>query len=194
MNKHPRKALLANTFGTFGYIFCILLWGWTGVVYLPILLENDTITHILLPPENNTVAPPVPTESSPVIAFIAIGVTIAVVILTIIVLLRAPIMIAKTGKTVTMRAADSALPLITHGKPLPPAKKKRLTVQLIKLVKLLIVLLPIFALLPGLIIELALPFDIVLLTSSVLALIAILWFSLQYIIARLLAVESSQLV
>lgn len=195
MNMHPRRTLLANTFGTFGYIFCILLWGWTGVVYLPTLLENDTVTRLLLPPESNDViTPPVSTESSPVIAVVAIGVTIAVVILTIVVLLRAPITIAKTGKTVTMRAADSALPLITHGKPLPLAKKKRLTVQLVKLVKLLIVLLPLFALLPGLIIELSLPFDIVILTSSVLALIAIFWFSLQYIIARLLAVEPSQLV
>jgi hypothetical protein len=195
MNRRSRKTLLANTFGTFGYISCLLLWGWTGIVYMPLLLENDTITRILLPPENSqVVAPPASTESSPVIAFIATGVTLAVIVLTIIVLLRAPMTIANTGKTVTTKAAGSALPLITHGKPLAPAKKKRLTVQLVKLVKLCIVLLPVFALLPGLLVELSLPFDVVILVSSVLALIAIFWFSVQYITAQLLAADPGLLV
>ncbi len=195
MNKQSSKALLANIFGTFGYLACLMLWGWTGIVYAPIVLENDHVVRILLPPPSEeVVAPPVQTESSPVVAFIALGVTIAVIILTIIVLLRAPVTIAKTGRTITTKAADSALPLITHGKPLPLAKKKRLTVQLVKLMKLFIILLPILGLVPGMFIELSLPFEIVTLVSSLLALLAVFWFSLQYTAAKLLRVEPSQLV
>src|SRR5690606_18477650 len=102
--------------------------------------------------------------------------------------------IAHTGKTVTQKAASSALPLITKGQKLSPAKKQRLTAGLIKLAKLLLVILPVAIGFLGAFIELPLPFDLAIFISSALAICALLWFSAQYIAARLLGVNQKLLI
>lgn len=195
MKKHSKAALLVNTFGTLGYISCLTLWGWAGILYVPMLLANERVEQFLLPNKGEEVVAPAATsgEMSPVAIFFALAITATVIVATVIMLLRAPVTIAKTGQSVTAKAADSALPLITKGKPLPAAKKKHLTADLIKLAKLLLILLPVLTLPIGLAIELPLPFDIVLLITSVLAFIALAWFSAQYLFARLLSIDAKQL-
>lgn len=195
MKKYPKRTLLVNTFGSLGYIFCLILWGWIGILYVPMLLENDQIGRILLPPpaQETTVVQPT-TELSPVAVILAVGITAVVMVTTIVVLLRAPVTIAKTGKTVTTKAASSALPLLTRNHPISPAKKKRLTAELVKLVKLLLVFLPVVIGLIGFFIEPPLPLYLSLFVSSILALLAVFWFCMQYIAARLLGVDTTLLV
>lgn len=172
-----------------------MLWSWIGMLYVPLLLENEKIEHILLPQQGTEVITPIATpEASPVLVLIATGITVAILIVTIIVLLRAPATIARAGKTVTSKAAGSALPLLTRGKPISPAKKRRLTAGLIKLTKLLLVLLPVAIGFLGLIFETPLPFDVSMFVSSILALCAVIWFSAEYVTARLLAVDPTALV
>lgn len=198
MNKkqQPKKVLLVNACGALGYIACLMLWGWTGIIYVPMILENEKIEQLLLPSQGEEVVAPIATttEVSPIAVFLALAITAIVMIATIVVLLRAPMTIARTGKSVTTKAATSALPLIARGKPLPAAKKKRLTANLVKLAKLLLVLAPVAALSLGVFVELPLPFEIVALVSGVLALIAVSWFSAQYLLARWLGVNLDQLV
>lgn len=195
MNRHPGKALLANIFGSLGYIAILLLWAWTGIVYIPLLLENSTVEHILLPSqEEPSIVPPPPATESPLAVVAAVAVAVFVILLTVIVFLRAPVTIAKTGKTITSKAAESTLPIITKRKPLPKNKKKLLTAQLIKLMKLALTLLPLLSLPIGFSIDLPLPAEAVALVSSLLAGLAIFWFSLQYIGAKLLKIDPSQLV
>lgn len=195
MKKYSKRTLLANTFGSLGYIFCLILWGWVGILYVPMLLENEQVVRILLPPPSDNVMAPQPaTEPSATAVIVAVGVTIVVLITTVVVLLRIPVTIAKTGKTVTTKAANSAIPLITRGHPISPAKRRRLTTELVKLAKLLFMLLPVAIGLLGFFIEPPLPLDLSLFVSSILALSAVLCFSAQYISARLLAIDSSSLV
>lgn len=195
MKKYSKKTLLANTFGSLGYIFCLMLWAWVGILYIPILLENENVERLLLPqPREEIIAPITTSGTSPVLAVAAVTATIVVLIITIIVLLRAPIAIARTGKTVTSKAASSALPLITRGKPLTPAKKRLLTTELIKLAKLLLVILPVAICSLGFFVETPLPFDMSIFVSSILALIAVAWFSAQYVAARFLAIDTEALV
>lgn len=195
MNTRPRKTLLVNTFGMFGYLFCLASWAWTGILYIPMLLANKQIEDFLLPaPSQDPVTPMSSEPISPIMVFFALAVTVIVILLTIIALLRAPITIAKTGKTVTTKAADSVVPLVTHGKQLPPAEKRRLTALLVKIVKLLLVVLPVGIASIGAVVELPLPFEVIMFISSLLALIATFWFSAQYIFARLLGVNPNYLV
>lgn len=195
MKKYSKKALLANAFGSLGYMSCLALWGWAGMMYVPILLENKSVERLLLPSASEEiVTPAIPTEASPLLAAVAIGVTAVLLIITVIVLLRAPVTIARTGKTVTSKAATSALPLIARGKPLTPANKRLMTAGLIKLTKLLLATIPVAFGFLGLIVKTPLPFDVSMLVSSVLALFAVVWFSAQYGTARLLSVDPSKLV
>ncbi len=195
MHQFSKRALLVNIFGTFGYLFCLILWAWIGVLFMPLLLESKQFEHVFIPTQTTKpTAAAIPDSFSPVVTIIALGITAVIMIITVIALLRAPIAIARAGKKVTTKTADTALPLLTHHKVLPKKEKRRLTAQLIKLAKLLFVILPVGISFSGLAIDSPLPFALVLLISSVLALLAVFWFSLQYIFAQLLNVDSSKLV
>lgn len=178
-----------------GYFTCLLLWAWTAVLYMPIILSNEQVKEFLLPvPAKEATAPTVTAAPSPATLIFALIITIAVIGVTVFVLLRVPVAIAKTGKTITTKAADSAVPLITRGKPLPVKEKRRLTVRLVKYIKLLLVLLPVIALCLSVSVQFALAFDLVILVASLLAAVALFWFSLQYVSARLLRVKLDTIV
>ena len=195
MNRQSRKTLLANTFGTLGYFSCIFSWGWAALLYLPMVLENKYVEGFLLPaPAEEVVRQPVAAENSPFMTVFAFIVTAIVIIATIVVLIKIPIAVAKTGRTVTTKAANYAVPIVTRSQPLPPVKKKLLTTNLIKLMKLLLVIAPIGATLLSSFFVLPLPYEVVVIVSSILSLFSLLWFSLQYILAHLLRVKTNALV
>lgn len=195
MKQISKKTLLVNTFGTLGYLACVILWAWAGVVYLPMLLENEQVESFLLPTPHESATTAVSSFEMPTaVTFMAIIVAVLIMIVTVVVLIRIPISVARTGKIVTTKAADSALPIITKGRPLPKKEKKHLTVQLIKLIKLLLVIVPVAISSFGMLIAPPLEIEIVMLVSSATALIALFWFGLQYIAARLLEVDLRQLV
>lgn len=196
MNRHPRRTFLANSFGALGYVGCLALWGWTGILFVPTLLQNDRIEQIFIPSPPSDVITPLqtPTMPSSMAMPLAVAITATVLIVTIVIILRAPKTIVRTGTTVTTKVAQSALPLITQHQKLSPAKAKRLTAELIKVSKLLLVTLPVAIGCIGAVIELPLPLDLALLVSSVLAMCALLCFCLQYIVAPLVGVRTQFLI
>ena len=195
MAHYSKRALLANIFGTFGYVSCLMLWMWTAVLYLPALLNNEQIRDMLLPSgETAVTVPPPPEALSPIMIAFALGITAIVIAVTVFVLLRAPVTIARTGNTVTKKAAGSLEPLIVRGRVLPPREKRKLTVTLIKLVKLLLVLLPVAAGFLSVLLPPALPYEIVMLISCAVAITAVFWFSAQYIAADMLSVKPEKLI
>lgn len=194
MQTRLKSTLLANTFGTLGYFSCLLLWVWVAILYLPLLFDNKQVKDFLIPTPVKAVPTPPLASPSPITLIFAIAVTIVVMAVTVIVLLRVPVTIARTGKTVTTKAASSIEPLVAHGRPLPPKEKRRLTVSLIKLVKLLLVIIPVIAGLLSAFVSLALPFEIVTLVSCLLACLSIFLFSAQYICASALHVAYDRLV
>lgn len=190
-----KKIFAANVFGTFGYFSCILSWGWVALLYLPLALENKIVEDFLLPmPAEEVARQPIVTESSPFMMVIALIVTVVVIVATIIILIRIPVALAKTGKTITTKAAESAVPIVTRHQPVPVAKKKLLTANLIKLVKLLLVVTPIGAALLGSFFELPLPYEVVIIVSGVLSFFSLLWFSLQYGLAYSFKLDLKNLV
>lgn len=135
-------------------------------------------------------------QMAPSPAFIFVGFAIALVIMaiTVIVLLRAPITIAKAGKAVTTKAADSLEPLVMRGKKLPAKERRRLTADLIKVIKLLIVLAPVAAAFLTIFIPPSLPYAIIVFISGSVAAVAVFWFGVQYVCAGLLGVKPEELV
>lgn len=165
------------------------------MIYVPALLENEHIENIFLPAPNQEPPLTSPAESlSPFMVYASIVISVLVIILTIFVLLKAPITIAKTGKAVTTKAAGSTLPLISKKKQLPQEKKKLLTAELIKLTKVALVLIPTIASICGFLLALPLPYEVILFVSTVLGIAALILFALQYLIARALKVSLELLV
>lgn len=195
MTNLSKKILLANAFGTLGYFSCIFSWGWAALLYVPMMLENKLVEDLILPtPAEEIARQPIISQSSPLMMVFALIVTVVVVVATVIVLIKIPIAVAKNGKAMTTKVAKSATPLITRNKPLPESKKKILTANIIKLIKLLLVIIPTALVLLGSLFELPLPYEIIVLVSGVLSLFSLFWFSLQYISARLLRIEADALV
>jgi len=194
MATHSKRALLANIFGTLGYLSCLFQWLFVALLYLPLLLDNEQIKGFLLPEPTKDSAPIVAAGApSPLLIGFAIIFTVFMLGLTIFLLLRAPITIARTGKTATTKTAGAIVPLVVHH-PLSPAKKRRLTTQLVKAVKLALILLPFALAFISLVVSTTLPFDIIMFGSAVLTIGSLLWFSAQYICARLLKVPIDKLV
>ncbi len=138
-----RHRLTVNSFGALAYITLVIQWVLSLLVYAPLL-------EALIPQSEPT---PTPVVASPVVSeepsmfifFVAAFITIAVLVLTLVVLARIPLTIARTGKK-TVATGSSALTdaylKVTHKKP---TKRLRLTIQprAAIILKLLALLLPI---------------------------------------------------
>jgi hypothetical protein len=195
MNKHPRRTFVANSFGALGYIGCLALWGWSGILFVPKLLENKQIEQIFIPPSSEAIpSTQVPSIPSSAAIILAVVITAIVIIVTLIAIARAPKAIVRTSTTVTTKVAKSALPLITQHQKISPAKAQRLTAELIKIIKLLLVTLPVATCFIGIVVELPLSLDLALLVSSTLAIGALLCFCAQYITARIAGVRIQLLI
>ena len=194
MATYSKQALLANIFGTFGYVSTLFQWLLVALLYLPLLLNNDQIKLFLLP-EKTQYANPVAstTTSSPLLIGFALLVTISMLVVTIILLVRAPASIAKTGKNVTAKTASRIIPLVVHH-PLSPAKKRQLTSQLVKVLKLSLILIPFGLCAVSLFVETALPTDVVMFASAIMAITSLAWFCAQYLSARWLKIKHDALV
>lgn len=186
---------IVTTFGAFGYLSCALQWLWLGVLFLPRLLDSHAPSLFLPPPSDMGQAPSFDLGGpSLLMTAIGIGVTFVVLLLTVIVLARLPLGIAKTGNKVAKTAAETVLPVVTHHKKVSAKKRRMLTVRIIKAIKLLLVLLPVALLLAALFFDAPLPVELVFMIGSLLAIGSLLWFSLEYLTARWLRVPADRLI
>ena len=194
---HPSawRRRLVTAFGTLGYLFCIFQWLWSMVLFVPPLLHSEAKTILLPPPSAQSSAPNFD-FSGPSLLMTGIGivVTLIVIIITLIILVRLPIGIAKTGHKVAESTAQAVLPIVTHHKKIPEKRRRLLTVRLIKVMKLLLVLVPALLLLGTLFVDVPLSNDLVFMVGGFLAIGSLVWFSLEYVIARWLEVPSESLI
>jgi len=194
MSVQSKRQLLINTFGTFGYISLVLQWLWVSVLFLPQLLKTEPVKEFFMPPASINPAPSFEFHTPPLLATVlAIIITIVVLVVTIIVLLRLPTTISKTGKKTTLKAAETIVPVLTHHKKLTPKKKRKLTVQTIRILKFTLTLLPFLLLLLVAFIPTSLSDAIVIFVGALLALGTLAWFSLEYAFARILKIDPLKL-
>lgn len=188
-----KRQLLCNVFGALGYLSCLLQWLWAAVVWLPLVM-NDNVKNLLVP-DHPAYQLPMPAVSgpSPFLTILAVIVTVVIMLVTVIVLLRTPVAIAKTGQKVTRKSADALLPAITHHKPVTKKERRHLTVRLVKIAKLIFVLLPVLLVFPAIVQHLELSYGIIMLTAGWLAICSVIWFTLQYLLARLLHISDDKL-
>lgn len=186
---------IVTVFGVFGYLSCALQWLWLGVLFLPQLLSSEA-KNLLLPPSSETSTPTSFNLDGDGLLITALGiaVTLIVLIITVVVLIRLPMGIAKTGNKVAKTAADTVLPVVTHHKKVSAKKRRMLTIRIIKIIKLLLVLLPMALLATAFIFDAPLPKELIFMIGSILAIGSLLWFSLEYITARWLRVPVDRII
>lgn len=195
MSTSSKRLLVVTTLGTLGYTSLILQWLWVSVLLLPSLFENASVKNFLLPPPSTTEAPMIEFHSPPLLAMIfTIIITVAVLIVTVIILARLPAAISKTGKNVTRKSAEAIVPALTHHRTLPAQEKRQLTIQTIRLIKYIFTLLPFLLLFLTTYIPTSLSGEIIMLVGAFLALGTLLWFGLEYAAARILKIKPTRLI
>lgn len=188
MKKPPIATSFANVFGALGYLSCLTQWLWAFVVVLLPRLDTPEFRHIFLPTTSPEPAAPAYTSTLPpviqtIFLILAVVFTLGVIIYAIVSVPRA---IGRAGSKVTHQAAEIAVKQITHTqhKPLTKTQEKTFIERITWSVKLAAVLLPMAALLipsaPGL----GLTRDVILAFGGFCAAITLVWFTVQYCIAK----------
>lgn len=142
MTRSKLKSALINVIGALGYLFCLLQWIWTMVIFLPLLLDSDLMRQFIQKPvvQEPVVAQSVGISTAGII--FAVGVVIVMVILTIYVIIKMPTTVGKTGSKITHKATALALPIITNRKKVPKKKRLQLTARLLFITKITLSLVP----------------------------------------------------
>jgi len=169
-------------------------WSWLLVVSLP-LFTDSKVAELILPQEQAAPIEPVSLQG-PSQLWLIVGLIIAttITLTTIIMLLRVPVFVAKTGKKISTKSAAAAIPVVTRHRPITEKETKRLSQRIIRIFKLLLITSPFVLLLLTFFIETKLAHILVVFVGGFLALGSLLWVSLQYILGRLLNVPSDKLV
>jgi hypothetical protein len=187
---------VANFFGAFGYLSCFLQWIWTIMLYFSFV---STLVLFLRPVANTHV-----TRSSNVISpslsmpmmILAIVITIFVVALTVYIIAKMPSTIAKTSKKVVHETAECITPLILNIQHKKDTEKNhiKLTPRLIMILKIILVTIPVvLALISQFIERQMIEFRIAIYVSLWLAGFSLLFFTFQYLIAKLLSVKKQNI-
>jgi hypothetical protein len=171
------------------YLSLVLQWLWICVVGLPPLVKSGRLDFLSSPPPPAQVV----TESSvPLNPFtlILIGiVTFALLVVTVIILVRIPQTIAKTGEQLVQHTSQIVLPVVTHHKKLPEKKRRLLSRRIRLMIQIVVSLIPV-------IIGLSLPgFEelsktIVMTIALFLGLISLISFSVSWLVEPTAATTS----
>ncbi|MEO5949345.1 MAG: hypothetical protein ABIP74_03000 [Candidatus Saccharimonas sp.] len=141
---HSRRKTVVNLLGTLGYISIIFQWLWMIVTLGHPLLSSDL--SYLIPVHDTQVEVVAVSQPSVFIIGIVITLTIMIFMLTLYVLWKLPRAIGKQGGSVTKHAVHALIPIITHRQIPAEKERRRLSRQLILLIKALLVVLPCLAL------------------------------------------------
>jgi hypothetical protein len=190
-----RSSRAANFFGGIGYISVISQWLWTIALVLPSILENESLKNLLLPQHTEATQTPIATfdENSLLMIIIATVVTVIVLVVTVVVLIRLPIALVRTSQKTVTHTVETIIPTITHHKPVSKKKRAVLSTKIRIYVKLALCLIPLIPLTFVSTATIGLDSSIALLIGTILAIGSIIWFALQYGVAKLLKIRFEKL-
>ena len=187
MQTTKRPSPIPNIFGTFGYLSLAIQWLWVFVIFIPPLIANPTIKSFITPEKTDQAVAPSFTinADSLLMTIIAVIVTLIVLGITLVVLVKLPLAIARVGQKSVETVTSNFVPIVSHHKPLSPAKKRIITSRIKILVKLLGTLTAFFVLGIAFFVHIDLETQIIITIGGILMAFSLIWFSLQYLSARL---------
>ncbi|MNH58576.1 hypothetical protein D3C85_1114510 [compost metagenome] len=191
MAHFSKRLFIVNFFGTLFYLSCLLQWMWATLPYMPGIVR---LAEILQGPKNTPAPIQETTTSGPpslLLLIIALVATAIVIGLTLYVLIKFPVTVAKSAQKMTQNASARIVPIVTHHAKLPEKKRRRLTARIVVYLKLTICVLPVILCACTYFFETELGYGITMIIAAVLGLGSLLLLSAQLLIARWLKVKSS---
>ncbi len=193
MTHFSKRLFVVSFLGTLFYLSCLLQWMWATLPYLPGIVR---LAEILRRPVNTPAPTQEITSSGPpslLLLIIAFAATAAIIGVTLYVLIKFPVAIAKSGQKMTQRASSFIVPAITHHTKLPEKKRQRLTARVIVYIKLGVCVVPIILSACTYFLEVEIGYDIIMIVAATLAIGTLLLLGAQLSFAKWLKVKSSKI-
>ncbi|HSW91055.1 MAG TPA: hypothetical protein VLG09_00230 [Candidatus Saccharimonadales bacterium] len=194
--KDKIKLKVANTFGVLGYLFCLLQWLWATILYLSVIQMAATITA---PDATQHVTQyPTPTVTLPSqLLWVIVGITTFImIVVTIYAFIKVPVGAVKASSKAIHRTAVTMTPVaisVQHKKDTKTLRMK-ITPQLTLIIKLLLSIIPVGLTLASLLLkEQQASYNVAIAVGAGLGLLAIVSFSIQYILLRLFRLKANEL-
>lgn len=147
MKKTQRSAIIANAFGTLGYLSVLFQWVWSLLLFAYPSLKEDSSGF--LQPQQPTVTPPpieINPDIAPLLSFIAIVATAIILAITAVTLVRLPKTFGKKAASVSQSTARTVLPLVIRHKKISKKKRLQLSHRIILALKVLAIITPLILL------------------------------------------------
>jgi len=138
------RTSLVNVLGTLGYISIIFQWLWAIVTVGHPLLSSDL--SYLFPVNDSAPVAQVSTPPSAAAITLVIALTVVVFLFTFYVLWKLPSTIGKQGGRVTKQAASALIPIIAHTHKVKRQERRRLSRNIVLIIKATLITLPCLAL------------------------------------------------
>ncbi len=190
------KKIAVNLFGAIGYFFCSLQWFWATALYLSVI--QNFVVFISPEPSKkvNISSPAVYLNPNPLTTALSVIILIIVVMFTLYITLKLPSTLAKTSKNIVHETAEKIAPITLKLQHKKDTKKMRLqlTPRIILIMKILLILVPILlAFMSQFIQKQSIDFFIAMYVSLGLACLSLIFFAIQYSLARFLPVKYQEL-
>lgn len=139
--KTSKRLVVVNTLGVLGYLSALLQWAWAVLIVGYPLLESRPV---ILFPEASTVKVPATDfgSLSPVVTFVVLAMTAAILIVCAVMIARLPKTIGKQGARVTHGAARKLTPVVMRHTHSPKKDERTISRRLVLIIKACLVLLP----------------------------------------------------
>ncbi len=190
MQRTSKWLTIVNIFGTLGYLSVLMQWAWSFLIATyPLLVSKPAFLF----PDDVVVRPSHVVESNPlwtpIMVFAAGITTVIIIVITVIVILRAPKSIGKQAAHMTHSAANVIVPAFVGNEKISTKKRKKLSYQIIIVLKLTVILIPLIVLFFAGSIE-QVPDQVVWVAAFFCAGCSLIYFAIQAFIAKLARIDT----
>ena len=181
-SSHP----LLNALGFLAYLSCLFQWTLAILPFLPGVLDSDLFVALTPSPTVPGRMDSAPEQTLPdwLTFFIIAGITLIVLVVTVVAITRLPRTVGQGSQKIIRSAAEHVLPVVTHHTKLSKKKRQLLTARIVFNIKLAVLTLPIIILLVVPVPETAVSRQALLLIVGLAAGWSLMLFSVQALLAR----------
>lgn len=180
------KRIIANAFGTLGYVSLLMQWLWVALTLGYPLIANETFKAAFLPEPTPSATPSLSiTTPEPIATIFMVVAVIFALSVTVYMIFSVPRTIGRVGNKVTIKSAEKIVPYVTHHKKVSKKRQKTLLERSTWSVKLILAVLPALISLLPLSEKVELSSSVVSGVAVLCASLTLLYFGCQFIIAKI---------
>lgn len=185
------KQKFTNFFGGLGYLGCAAQWLWILLLYFSYIRRIISSVTPIANVKPVEVVPVIVQPVNPLMFVIGSIILITMIVITIFVIIKMPSTIAKTGQKIVHKSTESIIPIILNIQNKKTKRNKiKLTFGLTLIIKILLIIIPVILTYTSQFIkDSTFDFYIAMYVSIFLFCISLIFFGIQYLLARLFSVN-----